>query len=238
MATGTGMRFSTRALLERAVSHVRGATARSAKWSGGQLYAKIRDKGQSLSSRRVLATTCDVSSPIREGAKLLTLVIVRRGAQVLLGRKKRGFGVGYYNGFGGKVEPGEAILAGAHRELWEECGVRCSSLEKKGIVWFTYDDDSQTREVHVFVTSGSIQGLPSESDEMQPVWFDEDAIPYKQMWEGDRHWLPVLLRDRCFRGLFSFKDVKKLVGFQLHESGALDNKPLDDWSIGTKGIQS
>lgn len=235
MKPGVGKGFSTRALLERAVSHFRGATERSAKWSGGQLYAKIRDKGQSLSPRRVSTTTCDVSRPIKEGAKLLTLVVVRKGDRVLLGRKKRGFGAGYYNGFGGKVESGEAILAGAHRELWEECGVRCSRLEKRGIVWFAYGDDSPTREVHVFVTSGPIQGSPSESDEMEPAWFDQDAIPYQNMWEGDRHWMPVLLRDRCFRGLFSFQNIKNLVGFRLHESGALCEDPLDDWRVETKG---
>ena len=38
--------------------------------------------------------------------KLLTLVIVRDADRVLLGRKKRGFGEGYLNGFGGKVEVG------------------------------------------------------------------------------------------------------------------------------------
>jgi 8-oxo-dGTP pyrophosphatase MutT (NUDIX family) len=31
--------------------------------------------------------------------------------------KKRGFGAGYYNGFGGKVEPGESIEQAAQREV-------------------------------------------------------------------------------------------------------------------------
>ena len=45
--------------------------------------------------------------PPREDVKLLTLVVVIErgpgGVRVLLGRKKRGFGEGYWNGFGGKV---------------------------------------------------------------------------------------------------------------------------------------
>ncbi|MCO5556826.1 hypothetical protein L7F22_010379 [Adiantum nelumboides] len=59
--------------------------------------------------------------------KLLTLAIVNRGGQVLLGLKKRGFGEGYYNGFGGKVEVGETIEEAARREPygcqmhWELC---------------------------------------------------------------------------------------------------------------------
>ena len=38
--------------------------------------------------------------------KLLSLVYVRRGTQILLGLKKRGFGQGKWNGFGGKLEEG------------------------------------------------------------------------------------------------------------------------------------
>jgi hypothetical protein len=47
--------------------------------------------------------------------KLLTLVLVTRPNQVLLGMKKRGFGQGKWNGFGGKVEKGETILEAAQR---------------------------------------------------------------------------------------------------------------------------
>jgi len=37
--------------------------------------------------------------------------------------KKRGFGVGKWNGFGGKVENGETVFDGAMRELQEECSI-------------------------------------------------------------------------------------------------------------------
>lgn len=49
--------------------------------------------------------------------KLLTLVLVVQPGKVLLGMKKRGFGAGKWNGFGGKVEPGETIEAGARRYI-------------------------------------------------------------------------------------------------------------------------
>lgn len=54
--------------------------------------------------------------------KLLTLVFLREEGKVLLGMKKRGFGVGKWNGFGGKVEAGETIPDAAAREVREECG--------------------------------------------------------------------------------------------------------------------
>lgn len=48
-------------------------------------------------------------------SKLLTLVLVVQPGRVLLGMKKRGFGAGKWNGFGGKVQPGETIEQAAHR---------------------------------------------------------------------------------------------------------------------------
>lgn len=47
--------------------------------------------------------------------KLLTLLFVLEPGRVLLGMKKRGFGVGRWNGFGGKVQLGESIEEGAIR---------------------------------------------------------------------------------------------------------------------------
>jgi len=49
------------------------------------------------------------------GNKILTLAFVRTQQQILLGFKKRGFGTGHWNGFGGKVETGETIEDAARR---------------------------------------------------------------------------------------------------------------------------
>lgn len=49
--------------------------------------------------------------------KLYTLTIIKQESMVLLGFKKRGFGKGKINGFGGKVEKGETIHDAAIR--WE-----------------------------------------------------------------------------------------------------------------------
>ena len=44
---------------------------------------------------------------------------------MLLGQKKRGFGEGYYNGFGGKVEPGETVAQAAAREVRSAAAAQC-----------------------------------------------------------------------------------------------------------------
>ena len=44
-----------------------------------------------------------------------TLLFVRKDDEILLGMKKRGFGTGKWNGFGGKIEAGETIEQAAVR---------------------------------------------------------------------------------------------------------------------------
>ena len=56
--------------------------------------------------------------------KIVTLVFVHDNQKVLLGYKKRGFGAGRWNGFGGKVETGETLEQAARRELKEESGAQ------------------------------------------------------------------------------------------------------------------
>lgn len=50
-------------------------------------------------------------------SKLLTLVLIVQPGRVLLGMKKRGFGAGKWNGFGGKVQPEETIEDAARRQV-------------------------------------------------------------------------------------------------------------------------
>ncbi len=66
--------------------------------------------------------------------KVLTLCLIVSEGRVNLGLKKRGFGAGRFNGYGGKVESGETIQEAAIREVREECGVEVKELEQRGKV--------------------------------------------------------------------------------------------------------
>eukprot|EP01018_Ginkgo_biloba_P030580 Gb_40140 [translate_table: standard] len=83
--------------------------------------------------------------------KLLTLAIVNKDGRVLLGLKKRGFGEGYYNGFGGKVEEGETIEEATARELEEESGLIPLRMTKQGVLTFHFDDKPCPWEVAVLL---------------------------------------------------------------------------------------
>lgn len=125
--------------------------------------------------------------------KLTTLCYPIIDGKVLLAMKKRGFGTGKWNGSGGKVEPGESIEEACRREVHEEIGIKCLELEKRGTINFFYEaNPNWNNECHIF-TAKTILGDPKESEEMLPAWYEVDKIPYDNMWDDDRFWLPNLL---------------------------------------------
>ncbi|XP_061702100.1 oxidized purine nucleoside triphosphate hydrolase [Syngnathoides biaculeatus] len=149
-------------------------------------------------------------------SKLLTLVLVLQPNKVLLGMKKRGFGAGRWNGFGGKVQLGETVEEGARRELLEESGLTVDTLEKVGNIQFEFVGDSQLLDVHIF-RSDSYNGEPMETEEMRPQWFDIDKIPFDQMWPDDVMWFPLLLQKRKFVGYFHFQGHDVILSHTLKE---------------------
>lgn len=134
---------------------------------------------------------------------ILTLCIVHQPPRVLLGMKKRGFGVGRWNGFGGKVESSETIEEAARREIQEEVGIVPTTMAHVGILDFSFESDLKELEAHVFRVT-AFSGEPHETEEMRPQWFDIAHIPFGQMWSSDSYWLPMLLEGRQFKGTFHF----------------------------------
>ena len=96
--------------------------------------------------------------------KVLTLLTIFDEEGILLGMKKRGFGEGWWNGFGGKVESGETIEQAAKRELREEISLIAEEIDQRGILTFTSEDSDVVHEVHVYKII-SYSGGPEESEE-------------------------------------------------------------------------
>lgn len=130
--------------------------------------------------------------------QLATLCYILHDGQLLLIRKKRGIGAGKINGPGGKVDPGETPLAAAIREVQEETGVTPLDPSLQGELHFRFADGVV---LHCMVyLAHRFEGAPHETDEATPLWFPVDALPYDEMWEDDRHWLPLLLTGQSFTG--------------------------------------
>lgn len=135
-----------------------------------------------------------------------TLVYLLRHGQICLGQKKRGFGEGYFNGFGGKIEDGETIPEAALRELKEESGVdaRMADLENRGAIEFFFEDGCCI-ETNVFFLR-RWKGEPYETDEMVPQWFLWTDIPYHAMWQDDQYWMPRALAGKKVNGKVWFDE--------------------------------
>ncbi len=146
--------------------------------------------------------------------KILTLCLVHEHPRILLGMKKRGFGAGRWNGFGGKLMEGESIEDAARREMKEEAGIDIYALEEKGVIEFEFKGNPEILEVHVFKVTG-YDGEPSESEEMRPQWFDVGEIPFKDMWKDDVYWMPLFLKGHSFKGRFLFDDKDEVLEHEV-----------------------
>lgn len=149
---------------------------------------------------------------------VLTLVFLRRGDEVLLGYKKRGFGMGKWNGLGGKVEEGESVGESAKREVQEEVGVHIGSMRRFGIIECEYRNVEKPGriKIHLF-DSNDFSGEPIESDEIKPQWFNVSEYPFDHAWADDRFWWPVYAEGRTFRGHFVFAGYDRIVEHELME---------------------
>ncbi len=152
--------------------------------------------------------------------KILTLCVIHEHPRVLLGMKKRGFGAGRWNGFGGKLTPGESIEDAARREVREEAGINVVSLEKRGIIEFEFEGNPEILEVHIF-HSDVFEGIPNESEEMRPEWFHKDEIPFDEMWPDDIYWFPLFLEGKKFSGRFLFGKDDRILHKTLSETDIL-----------------
>ena len=146
-----------------------------------------------------------------------TLCIIHQHPKVLLGMKKRGFGVGRWNGFGGKVLEGETIEDSLRREFKEEAGIKLGELEKVGLLEFEGKSlRGEIIEVHLF-KGEKYSGEIIETEEMRPEWFHIEEIPFANMWPDDLHWFPLFLKGKKFKGKFLFGESDVILEKQLEE---------------------
>ena len=169
--------------------------------------------------------------PLYFPAKQLTLLFLQQGDSVLLGMKKRGFGVGRWNGFGGKVDPNESLHEAAVREMKEEAGVRVLDAELVGNLRFDFRGSAERLEVHVFRAT-RFDGVVVESEEMEPRWWPSSAPPFSGMWPDDAYWLPHVLAGQRVVGTFLFQGMDDII---MHSLEVVSEVPIDPSSRPVQG---
>ncbi len=144
-----------------------------------------------------------------------TLVFIIKNGAILLIRKKRGLGAGKISGPGGRLEPGESPLEAAVREVREELEITPTGLRLCGENSFQFIDGYS---IHASIfTASDYEGEPAETDEALPMWFPVEEIPYTEMWEDDRLWVPLLLKETFFSGRYIF-DGESMLDYALETS--------------------
>lgn len=143
-----------------------------------------------------------------------TLMFLHHAGRVLLIRKRRGHGAGKINGPGGKPEPGETPLQCVIRETEEETGVQVQAPRLAAV--FRFIDLHQTDWLGFIYRGRCWSGEPRVTAEAFPDWYPVTELPFDEMWEDDRLWLPRVLSGDCLEGDFLFADGA-LLAYRLRD---------------------
>lgn len=145
-----------------------------------------------------------------------TLLLLKKQNQILLAQKKQGFGCGKYNGIGGKREETETIEEAMIREAEEEVCITPLEYEKIGEIEFLEYIKGEKAKVkmHIYVSS-KWHGILKETSEMKPRWFSVNEIPYQQMFEDMKYWLPFVLKGQYIKGFFEYNSDFHLLSYKI-----------------------
>jgi 8-oxo-dGTP diphosphatase len=145
----------------------------------------------------ILATLGYVLSP--DGQRVLMVHRNRRAGDAHLGK---------YNGLGGKLEPGEDVVAGMRREIREEGGLECAELVLRGTVsWPGFGPGGEDWFGFVFRVDRYSGEPHSDNPEGVLEWVEVARVLELPLWEGDRHFLPLVFQSgKQFHGVMPYRD--------------------------------
>jgi 8-oxo-dGTP diphosphatase len=120
---------------------------------------------------------------------------------------------GKYNGLGGKLEPGEDVVAGLKREIREEAGIECDSVRLAGTIsWPGFGKRGEDWFGFIFRVD-RFSGTPlTANPEGTLEWVEVTRVPTLPLWDGDRHFLPLVFDPVSppFHGVMPYANGKPL----------------------------
>src|SRR5215475_3750510 len=120
---------------------------------------------------------------------------------------------GKYNGLGGKLDADEDIVSGIRREIREEAGIECVSLRLRGTIsWPGFGKRGEDWFGFIFVIDAWTGTPLTENPEGSLAWVPVEAILDLPLWEGDRHFVPLVFDPNVgqFHGVMPYRDGKPL----------------------------
>ena len=128
-----------------------------------------------------------------------------RAQTLLIHRNARGDDqhLGKYNGLGGKMDPGEDVVTCMRREIREEAGIECTQLVLRGTInWTNFGPHGEDWLGFVFRIDAFTGSPLANNPEGELEWVPLTRLSELPMWEGDRHFLPLVFDDdpRAFHG--------------------------------------
>jgi 8-oxo-dGTP diphosphatase len=116
---------------------------------------------------------------------------------------------GKYNGLGGRMEPDEDVATCMMREIREEAGIEVIHMALRGTInWTGFGASGSDWLGFVFLVT-EFRGVPrSRSPEGPLEWVRIAGLQTLPMWEGDRHFLPLVFDDdpRPFHGFMPYEN--------------------------------
>lgn len=146
---------------------------------------------------------------------LTTLGFVVRGDSVLLVHRTRAGDEqeSKFNGLGGKLRAAEDVVSGLRRELAEEAGILATGVRFRGTVsWPGFGKAGEDVLGFVFVVDAWTGRVNERSPEGPLGWHKITELGALPMWEGDRHFLPLVFDPSVeqFHGVLPYLEGRPL----------------------------
>jgi 8-oxo-dGTP pyrophosphatase MutT (NUDIX family) len=136
--------------------------------------------------------------------KIASLSIVEdvKNQKFLMIEHMRGINKGCKNFPGGKKEPFETIEECVIRETLEETGLEIHNPIEVGYIEFP----TKNFYVYVFKSTDFSGKIIENKDEAKVFWIDKKDIPYDQMREADKDFLPEILNGKYIKRRYIYDE--------------------------------
>jgi 8-oxo-dGTP diphosphatase len=174
------------------------AAAKKSDKLGGHVYIVREHYNGPMPYTPILATLGYVLAPDR-----------RRVLMIHRNRRANDPHLGKYNGLGGKLDSGEDIVSGMCREVREEAGLECHELRLRGTIsWPGFGKHGEDWFGFIFLIESWSGETLAENEEGTLSWIEMEHILQLPLWEGDRHFLPLVFGEprRQFHGVMPYRD--------------------------------